>query len=238
MANFGWAYVNCEDTGTGGGGGGATGSISFKSAHNTTTGSHSLVYHTASSTPGHLYGNHNTLVLSGNLLVTGSVSASVFHYEDITVIDTTGSTFFGDTNDDSHIRTGSLVVTEAGGSAAATNFVLSASATQKVVSVAGFAGKYTAISDTNIELTTDSHIYGITRTSATNLVIPAADTVPTGLIWTIKDEVTARTGASNNITLTSSSPVQNFFDGAPTYILTGTMPAISIYSNGTNWFVF
>jgi hypothetical protein len=68
--------------------------------------------------------------------------------------------------------------------------------------------------------------------------VPAADTVPTGLIWTIKDEVTARTGASNNITLTSSSPVQNLFDGAPTYILTGTMPAISIYSNGTNWFVF
>jgi hypothetical protein len=115
--------------------------------------------------------------------------------------------------------------------------VLSASATQKVVSVAGFAGGYVS-KGANFAITEDKHIYGITKTTATIITVPAADTVPTGLIWTIKDEVTARTGASNNITLTSSSPVQNLFDGAPTYILTGTMPAISIYSNGTNWFVF
>tara|TARA_Y100001937_G_scaffold37480_2_gene53447 strand:- start:2723 stop:3427 length:705 start_codon:yes stop_codon:yes gene_type:complete len=234
MANFGWAYVNCEDTGGGSGqAAGPTGSLQFLTGANATSGSAFLLYHTSSVSNF----SPSTMILSGNLVVTGAVSASVFHYQDITEIDATGSTSFGNTNDDTHMRTGSLVVTEAG-AGAATNFVLSASATQKVVSVAGFAGKYTAISDTNIALTTDSHIYGITRTSATSLVVPAANTVPTGLIWTIKDEVTARTGASNNITLTSSSPVQNLFDGAPTYILTGTMPAISIYSNGTNWFVF
>jgi len=236
MANFGWAYVNCEDTGTGGGqAAGPTGSLQFLTGANSTNGSAALMYHTASDTSVHPY-TPSTLVLSGNLLVTGSVSASVFHYEDITRIDATGSTFFGNTNDDTHMRTGSLVVTEAG-AGAATNFVLSASATQKVVSVAGFAGGYSS-KNADFAITEDKHIYGITKTTATIITVPAADTVPTGLIWTIKDEVTARTGASNNITLTSSSPVQNLFDGASTYILTGTMPAISIYSNGTNWFVF
>tara|TARA_R100000657_G_C4667076_1_gene111080 strand:- start:378 stop:1088 length:711 start_codon:yes stop_codon:yes gene_type:complete len=236
MANFGWAYVNCTDEGSGQAAG-PTGSIQFLSAHNTTNGVDSLIYHTASSTEGHLYGNHNTLVLSGNLLVTGSVSASIFHYQDITVIDTTGSTFFGDTNDDSHIRTGSLVVTEAG-AGLASNFVLSASATQKVVSVAGFAGKYTAISATPTTLTQGSHIYGVTRTSATTLVFPSASSVPVGLTWTIKDEVPTRTGAGNNITLTGSPGGNQLFDNEGTYVLTGTMPAISVYSNGTNWFVF
>jgi hypothetical protein len=233
MANFGWAYVNCEDTGTGGGqAAGPTGSLQFLTGANATSGSAFLLYHTSSVSNF----SPSTMILSGNLVVTGAVSASVFHYQDITEIDATGSTSFGNTNDDTHMRTGSLVVTEAG-AGAATNFVLSASATQKVVSVAGFAGGYVS-KGANFAITEDKHIYGITKTTATIITVPAADTVPTGLIWTIKDEVTARTGASNNITLTSSSPVQNLFDGAPTYILTGTMPAISIYSNGTNWFVF
>ena len=233
MANFGWAYVNCTDEGSGGQAAGPTGSIQFLSAHNTTNGVDKLVYHTASAfsyTP-------STMVLSGNLIVTGAISASVFHYKDITVIDATGSTNFGDTNDDSHIRTGSLIVTEAG-AGPASNFVLSASATQKVVSVAGFAGKYTAISATPTTLTQGSHIYGVTRTSATTLVFPSASSVPAGLIWTIKDEVPARTGAGNNITLTGTAGGDQLFDNEGTYVLTGTMPAISVYSNGTNWFVF
>ena len=231
MANFGWAYVNCSDTG--GAHTGPTGSIQFRHGDTAVTGSDYLIYHSGNI----LSYQPSTLVLSGNLIVTGAVSASVFHYENITEIDATGSTFFGNTNDDTHMRTGSLVVTDAA-AGLADSFVLSASATQKVVSVAGFAGKYSAITDTNVAITADRHIYGVTRTSATSIVVPAASTVPTGLIWTIKDEVPARTGASNNITLTSSSPVQNLFDNEPTYVLTGTMPAISIYSNGTNWFVF
>jgi|TARA_B100000282_G_scaffold27084_4_gene17605 hypothetical protein len=237
VANFGWAYVNCTDESEGAGqAAGPTGSVQFLTGHNSTLGVAALVYHTASDTSLHPY-SPNTLVLSGNLLVTGSVSASVFHYEDITRIDATGSTFFGNTNDDTHMRTGSLVVTEAG-AGPATNFVLSASATQKVVSVAGFAGGYTAVSATPTTLTQGSHIYGVTRTTATTLVFPSASAVPVGLTWIIKDEVPARTGGGNNITLTGTAGGNQLFDNEGTYVLTGTMPAISVYSNGTNWFVF
>ena len=50
----------------------------------------------------------------------------------------------------------------------------------------------------------------------------------------IKDEQTTSRYAQN-ITLDSAGGT---IDGSSTYILTGTMPAISLYSNGTNWFVF
>tara|TARA_B100001094_G_scaffold332483_1_gene404759 strand:+ start:782 stop:1486 length:705 start_codon:yes stop_codon:yes gene_type:complete len=234
VANFGWAYVNCTDDDGSGQAAGPTGSVQFLTGHNSTLGVTSLVYHTASDTSLHPY-TPSTLVLSGNLLVTGSVSASIFHFEDITRIDATGSTFFGNTTDDTHLRTGSLVVKAAG--AAPSVFVLSASAEDYVVNVAGFAGGYSAKS-ANFSLVERYHIYGVQRTTATVITVPAANAVATGIIWTIKDEVPARTGAGNNITLTSSSPVQNLFDNETTYVLTGTMPAISLYSNGTNWFVF
>jgi hypothetical protein len=232
MANFGWAYVDCTDSGGGGQAAGPTGSIQFLTGANSTNGTAALLFYTASEAAGHKH-EPNTLVLSGNLLVTGSVSASIFHYEDITRIDATGSTFFGNTSDDTHMRTGSLVVGARNGIIP----VLSASATERVVNVSGFAGRYNSTAQ-NFTVQSNSHIYGIVKTSATLVTFPAANTVPTGFIVTIKDEVPTRTGASNNITLTSSSPVQNLFDNETTYVLTGTMPAISVYSNGTNWFVF
>ena len=232
MANFGWAYVDCTDSGGGGQAAGPTGSVQFLTGANSTSGSAALMYHTASDANVHPY-TPSTLVLSGNLLVTGSVSASHFHYEDITVIDVTGSTKFGNTNDDTHARTGSLIVGARGGLV----HVLSASATQRVVSVAGFAGKYTAASQ-DITVQSNSHIYGVTKTTATTVTFPSASSVPTGFIVTIKDEVPARIGASNNITLTGTAGGNQLFDNEGTYILTGTMPAISVYSKGTNWFVF
>lgn len=229
MANFGWAYVDCDDSGGGGQAAGPTGSVQFLTGNNATSGSKNLVYHTAS-----VYSYHpNTLVLSGNMVVTGTISASTYHIEDITMIDATGSTSFGNTNDDTHMRTGSLVVENV-----AANVVFSASAQTQHVSVAGFAGGYQSINGTNITLETKYHLYGVRRTAATVLVVPSASVVPAGLIWTVKDEVASRTGASNNITLTGTAGGDQLFDGEGTYVLTGTMPAISLYSNGTNWFVF
>ena len=237
MANFGWAYVNCTDESGGGGqADGPTGSVQFLTGHNATNGSDYLLYYTASDAT-HPY-SPNTLVLSGNLVVTGAVSASIFHYKDITVIDATGSTNFGDTNDDVHIRTGSFVVAKAGSDGLSP--ALSASVVDGWVKVSGFVGQYYAFSVSTFDLedAKNAHIIGLRRSTAQRINVPAASDVPTGFVWTIKDEVTSRTGAGNNITLTSSSPIQNLFDGEPTYVLTGTMPAISLYSNGTNWFVF
>jgi len=238
MANFGWAYVDCADKA--GQAAGPTGSIQFLTGTNATSGSEFLTYHTSSGPDyrGRTYAR-STLILSGNLRVTGSiiantVSASQFHYQDITVIDVTGSTKFGNSNDDTHMRTGSLVVGAAGSSSP----TLSASVTNEVVHVKGFAGGFLIINTSPFTLLQNHHIFGVTRTSATVINVPAANTVPAGLVWTIKDQVTSRTGAGNNITLTSSSPIQQTIDGQETYVLTGSMPAINLYTNGINWFVF
>ena len=136
MANFGWAYVDCTDVGGGGGqAAGPTGSVQFLTGANATSGSAHFLFFTASS------GEHkpNTLVLSGNFTVTGAISASTIHYADVTHIDATGSTFFGDSIDDTHSRTGSFEVWSG------TTAILTASTYSQQTFAKGFGGNYTNV---------------------------------------------------------------------------------------------
>lgn len=164
MANFGWAYVDCSTSG-GGGATGPTGSLQFISgALGQTTGSHNLIFYTAS-----LEGSDHTahLVLSGNLKVTGSISASVIHYEDVTRIDATGSTYFGNTTDDVHERTGSLSMMSLRNpvnGAAGIYTVLSASAWSHQTFVKGFGANYTNVTSSHHTASTPEHILGVTAT--------------------------------------------------------------------------
>jgi hypothetical protein len=235
MAKFGWAYINCSDAGSdGSGSAGPPYSLQFVTeSGGETTGSALFSYYTASAES---Y-SPSTLVLSGNLIVTGSISASVYYIKDISIIDATGSTYFGDTNNDVHIRTGSFVVTDAG-AGPLSDYVLSASIATSQTFVKGLVGNHTSVTSTPYTVLTSDHIIGVAVATATVITVPLASTIAAGSMFTIKDEIAARTGASNNITITSSSPDQNLFDNETTYVLTGTMPAISLYSNGTNWFVF
>ena len=136
MADFGWAYINC-DTGSGGGAGargavtvaGPLKSVQFLTGTLGTTGSANFTFETGSG----------TLFVTGTIAVKGTVSASHYHVEDVTTIDGTGSTKFGNTNDDTHVRTGSLSVwstTAIGGMPATPSsqwYVLSASITDNKV---------------------------------------------------------------------------------------------------------
>ena len=123
MARFGWAFINCSGSASDQTHGPAY-SVQYvtSSAATSTTGSAYFKYFTGSAAGFAV----STLVLSGNMIITGALSASRIHYEDITNIDATGSTFFGNTSDDMHERTGSLVVSLAGG-----RYILSASATNR-----------------------------------------------------------------------------------------------------------
>jgi hypothetical protein len=219
---FGWAYVDCDTSITAYG---PTGSIQFMSGGGITTGSAKMMYHTSA------YGGHqpSTMVLSGNLVVTGAVSASIFHYENITRIDATGSTFFGNTNDDTHSRIGSLIVKNAGG----TN-VLSASMATQAVHVRGLNVLYEPVTVTSYTASIPSYILGVQNTSNVRIQIPSASTYGSGALLIVKDEVSGRVGT--NIILTGSGGYT--FDNTTSYTLTGSNPAISLYSNGANWFVF
>tara|TARA_R100001163_G_scaffold65730_1_gene64330 strand:- start:757 stop:1449 length:693 start_codon:yes stop_codon:yes gene_type:complete len=230
MANFGWAYVECAEEG-GGQAAGPTGSVQFLTGANATSGSSHMVFFTAS------VGEHlpNTLVLSGNLTVTGAISASAFHYRDVTHIDATGSTFFGNTIDDIHSRTGSLEIWSG------TTAILTASAYSKQTFVKGFGGGYANVTSSHHTASTADYILGIATpftggTAPVRLTIPSPSSYSAGAVLVIKDEASNRGGS--NITLTRSVTDTYTFDGDAFYILTGTMPAISLYSNGSNWFVF
>ena len=234
MANFGWAYVDCTETG--GGAAGPTGSLQFISgALGKTTGSHNLIFYTAS-----LEGSDHTahLVLSGNLKVTGSISASAYHFEDITHIDATGSTFFGNTTDDVHMRTGSLSIWCG---VTPDVPVLTASSYTQQTFVRGFGARYVNVTSSHHTASTNEYLLGVTATKTPPdnvfITIPSPAAFSAGAILVVKDEVTTPRGLSN-ITLTRSVDDTYTIDGDASYVLTGTMPAISLYSNGSNWFVF
>ena len=119
MAEFGWAYIG---DGAITGSAGATGSVQFKIGNQAISGSDRFIFYTAS----------NRLHLSGTFTVSGAISASNYIIDNIHVIDSSGSTSFGETNDDIHVRTGSLIAASASngaGSAGTTIFSASISST-------------------------------------------------------------------------------------------------------------
>lgn len=227
MSRFGWAYVDCEPQGSATG---PTGSIQFLTGAGFTSGSHELMYFTASATgpSGETY-EGGTVALTGTLIVKGAISASHYHIENVVEMDSTGSTSFGNTNDDSHARTGSLeVVNEAG------TLLLDVDNSTETTQVRGLKVLYTEVTNTKITASVPSYILGVTRTGSVEIHIPAASTYGAGAILVVKDELTNRGGS--HILLTASAGYT--IDGSGEFILTGSMPSISLYSNGSNWFVF
>mgnify|MGYP001261289201 CR=1 FL=1 len=224
MAQFGWAYVNCSSS-SGGSAVGPTGSVQFLTGAGNTSGSANFMWFTASDAPYVA----NTLLVKGTLHVSGAITASHYHIENVTQIDVSGSTFMGNTNDDRHVRTGSLEVVQADGTP-----LLHVTNSNGMVNVRGFAGRYTIVSSATATASIPSYIVGVRHTSNVEILIPSASTYGSGAILVVKDEVSDRGGT--NIRLTAS--VGYLIDNTVEYILTGSMPAISLYSNGANWFVF
>jgi len=252
MATFGWAYIDCTDSGSAGSGGGQAagpdGSVQFVTGSNATSGSSNFLFYTSS------YSNlaANTLVLSGTLVVTGTISASTFHIEDVAVIDATGSTYFGNDASDVHTRTGSLYISGSSylGNDASSDTVISGSLqvygnssldieyfnASSILKVPGVRVNYTQVTEVaGITGSNDDYIIGIRAGDAdTDYRLPSASLAGTGSLRIIKDEQTSRVGTA--IYISGSSP--DTIDGETSYILTGSLPAINLYSDGHNWYIF
>lgn len=225
MAQFGWAYIDCASSGGTGGAqaAGPTGSLQFLTGANATSGSAKLVYYTSS------FGSYsaNTLLVSGTLVVQGTITASSFIVDQTNVI--SGSTIFGNSNDDTHRITGSLFVGSSGSTAS--TFKVTPSTNQSIT--LGMRHSYRTIAASGVTSSTGDYIIGIGGSGSIELRLHAASAHNSGAILVIKDETTSRVGA---ITLSASSPDK--IDNNGFYEISGTMPAISLYSNGSNWFVF
>ncbi len=222
MAKFGWAYVDSAAAGAStGGASGPSGSIQFMTASGTgiSSGSANLTYMAST----------NVFRLTGTLDVNGIVSASHYHIDNVAVINSTGSTFFGNTNDDIHARTGSFTMTNV---ASDINFnVNNAGRTD----LRQLTVEYTPVTTSPYTASFPCYILGVQAAGQVNIQLPSpvGDALK-GNILMIKDEESNGRGGFN-ITLNSAA---GDIDGSSTYVLTGTMPAISLYSNGSNWFVF
>jgi len=233
MAQFGWAYVDCGGTG-GSGSYGPPNSIQFVTGSGgATTGSLNLTFVTGaageSTPPAHI------LYLTGTLIVSDTISASHYHIENVTEIDATGSTYFGNTNDDVHIRTGSLTVSKAG--KPETFYLLSASAFDESVRVRGFGGYYKKVEGATYTVKSSDYILGVhgTNIAYVTMSLPAPSASNSGRLIIVKDEMPNRLTGSIMITGSTSGFK---IDDSDSYVLTGSLPAINLYSNGTNWFVF
>lgn len=231
--SFGWAYVDCGASASGGTAVGPSGSIQFMTASGTgsTIGTSNLKF----------LDHQRHLILTGTLIVEGTVSASVFRYKDISVIDATGSTFLGDSDQDTHRRIGSLIVRKAAGAATP---ILSASTATEAVHVRGFNVLYESIANGGDSInalqytaSAPSYIIGVQHTRSVEIQIPDAATYKAGALLLVKDETSAHVDGTN-ILLKIANGASYRIDGATSYSLTGSSPAISLYSNGTNWFVF
>jgi hypothetical protein len=196
----------------------------FLTGSQAASGSEQLVYYTSS------YGSYapSTLILSGNMIITGAISASTYHIEDIAIIDATGSTYFGDSNDDVHIRTGSLVVGNA-----SDEVVFQVDISDKQVETNGLSvGYYTVTASLHTSSTSD-YVLGVTATSDPILCIHSASVAGAGSLMVIKDELTTRLGV-----IQLSASTGELIDGTAAYEMTGSLVAISLYSNGTDWYIF
>ena len=225
MAQFGWAYIDCDDVSDPAKG--PTGSVQLHHADGDLTGSEYLVYH-SSSTTGY---DPNTLVLSGNLIVTGAISASIYHVEDIAIIDATGSTYFGDDQTDIHARTGSLEVYSDSA------LVFKADALNSQTRLRGFRGGYQRVTTTPYTASVSQMVLGVdSGNSDVTICIPSASSAGAGAVMFIKDQSTR---TSSRIYVSASTGTSHeLIDSASYYILSGTFPAINLYSDGKNWWIF
>jgi len=213
MAEFGWAFIECSSSGGDGGqAAGPTGSLQFLTGSNATSGSANLVFLTSS----------NTLNLTGTLNVSGTINANEINIdvENRTVvnIDVSGSTKFGDTEDDTHEFTGSLHIT---GAVYYTYYRVTSS-------------PYTA--------SASDYIIGVSSSGGVTVRLPSASVDSIGRTIIIKDEWSFVSGrpetSADQIAISSSVGSGDLIDGNDYIGLSGDNASITLYSSGDgNWWI-
>ena len=215
MSTFGWAYVDCSGSGgSGTNAAGPSGSLQFMTAsgNGISSGSLNLVYKEG----------QQLLILTGTLDVSGTINANEINIdvENRTVvnIDVSGSTKFGDTEDDTHQFTGSLNIT---GAIYYTYYRVTAS-------------PYTA--------SASDYIIGISSSGGVTVRLPSASAGTTGRTLIIKDEYSFASGRpetpSGQIAVSSSVGSSDLIDGNGYIGLSGDNASITLYSSGDgNWWI-
>ena len=174
----------------------------------------------------------NVVELSGNLVISGNIQAHTFDiiHTDITEIDASGSTTFGNSNDDLHIRTGSFSVMSSSGEQFKVDVI------NKVTSINTGVVLNRISTTTNYTALKSNYIIGVDSTSnPVTITLPDASTLSNGHAFIVKDEGGAV--SSNSITISASGSQQ--IDSVNSIVLEVPYSSIQLYCNGTSkFFVF
>jgi hypothetical protein len=170
-------------------------------------------------------------MVTGSLWVSGAIHADNYYIKNRMELNVTGSTYFGDDDTDVHIRTGSLTIAKTDNTK-----LLDVSPISQQTTVRGFAGSYKNVDGATATTVTADHVLGVSKTGNVVITIVSASLHGSGAMLVVKDELPSR--GAFHIRLTCSAGNGYSIDGSRYFILTGSMPAISLYSNGANWFVF
>lgn len=192
----------------------------------------SLQFHIGS---GEISGSDNLILtgselhFTGNIIVSGNIQAHTFDIisTTLTEFNSSGSTYFGDSDDDEHIRTGSFTVVSS------SNEMFSVSSLEKTTKInTGVIFNRIAV-NSDYDVLKDNHIIGVDSTSGVVTVnLPDASTLESGQVFIIKDEGGAVW--TNNIIIAASGSQK--INSTNTAILEVPYSSINVYCNGVDSF--
>jgi hypothetical protein len=211
--------------GSGGGGGGSANaqgpvnSLQFNTGSGGISGSANLTF------------TGDQLFVTGNLIVSGNIEANTFEIISTTVteINQSGSTAFGDTNDDTHHFTGSLSIFSS------STDLFSVSSLNKITKIkTGIVFNRTIITSDYSVLKTDYYIGVDTNTPSAVITasLPNASTLNEGQTFVFKDEG----GAANTYNIVISASVGQTIDSQNQVILESPHASLTLYTDGSSKF--
>ena len=261
VTNYGWAYVHptasqaqargvdksiqfltgaVDSNGIGVGSGSANFTFDYANNQLVLTGNMTSSGHVSAST---YYGDGSNLsnvgtfpfsgaaVITGSLNVTEGITASNYLIQNTFEVNSSGSSQFGNTDDDTHQFTGSVSF---GASGSTADFSYSPTTSQ--VTLAGLKVSYRTVT-ANVTASTSDYIIGVSTGSAISIRLPAAATAGSGSLIVVKDEQTGATRTTGNkITVLPSG--SETIDHAASSSIAGSRAAQTFYSDGSSkWFI-
>ena len=169
-------------------------------------------------------------VVTGSLTVTQAITASSYLIENTTEINNNGSSKFGNSNEDTHVFTGSLSMLSG------TQVDVAYTPATNQIRMTGVRVAYRTSSAALLSASSADYIVGLSNTSAVTIELPDASDVGAGMLLVIKDEDSGARSSGNTITVSASSGDQ--VDNLSHTNIEGTMVSKTFYSNGgTKWFI-
>jgi len=171
------------------------------------------------------------LFVTGNLIVSGNIEANTFEIISTTVteINQSGSTAFGDTNDDTHHFTGSLSVFSSSADLFAIDIL---NKTTKIKT--GLTFNRVSVASNYSVLKSDYYV-GINTASPSAIItasLPNASTLNSGQTFVFKDEG----GAANSYNIVISASSGQTIDNQNKVILESPYASLTLYSDGSSKF--